>query len=399
MRIGTLHFLSIPVSLLGLAWVACDGSPPAKTTSTGGVRNGGSLSTTGGATGIAGVSGQGGSLGTGGIATGGIVSGGHSTGGATTGGRSNGGTTITGGISTTGGVAPGGDTTGGITSAGGATTTGGISASGGSFGTSGAQPDASRGPDAPKPDAGADAPKADMAPPTPDTRTMQNFTIWIAGDSTVATHNAASGTSVESWGWGGQFDSLFNSYVTVTNSAVAGRSVRTWLYDVSSAMGSDGECTLNSNTMQSRWTTMQAGMKADDYLFIQFGINDGDTTCPRHVGTTAFKTALGVMAKAANDVGATPVFLTSVNGLNSCTWSSNRGFLAETKAAATQYGAVFIDLNALSIAYFKSIACTAATALFADGRTHFTEAGALAIAKLVAGELKTQKLPIAAYLK
>jgi lysophospholipase L1-like esterase len=238
-----------------------------------------------------------------------------------------------------------------------------------------------------------------MAPTTPDTGTSQNFTIWIAGDSTVATHNAASGTSVESWGWGGQFDSLFNTYVTVTNSAVAGRSVRTWLYDVGSTMGSDGECTLNSNTVQSRWTTMQAGMKAGDYLFVQFGINDGDTTCPRHVGTTAFKTALGVMAKAAKDVGATPVFLTSVNGLNSCTWSSNRGFLTETKAAATQYGAVFIDLNALSIAYFKSIACTAATALFADGRTHFTEAGALAIAKLVAGELKTQKLPIAAYLK
>jgi len=295
-------------------------------------------------------------------------------------------------------VASGGTTTGGISSAGG-TATGGVSASGGATWSSGVQPDASAGPDATKPDAGADASKADTAAPSPDAGTMQNFTIWIAGDSTVATHNPASETSVESWGWGGKFDSLFNTYVTVTNSAVAGRSVRTWLYDVSSTMGSDGECTLNSNTAQSRWTSMQAGMKAGDYLFIQFGINDGDTKCPRHVGTTAFKTALGVMAKAAKDAGATPVFLTSVNGLNSCTWSSNRGFLAETKAAATQYGAVFIDLNALSIAYFKSIACAAATAMFADGRTHFTEAGALAIAKLVAGELKTQKLPIAAYLK
>ena len=27
------------------------------------------------------------------------------------------------------------------------------------------------------------------------------------------------------------------------------------------------------------------GMKAGDYLFIQFGINDGDSACPRHVGT------------------------------------------------------------------------------------------------------------------
>lgn len=394
MRTGTLRFVSISVSLLGISWVACDGNPPAQTTSTGGARSGGATSTMGGATSTGGASGQGGSLSAGGIATGGGGSGGNSTGGAPPGGRSSGGTTTTGGIASTGGAAPGGTTTGGITSAGGVTVTGGVSGLAGSLGTR--QPDAGAGPDATRPDASADASKPDT---TPETGTMQKFTIWIAGDSTVATHNAASGTSVESWGWGGQFNSLFNTYVTVTNSAVAGRSVRTWLYDVSSTMGSDGECTLNSNTAQSRWTTMQAGMKAGDYLFIQFGINDGDTTCPRHVGTTAFKTALGVMAKAAKDLGTTPVFLTSVNGLNSCTWSSNRGFLAETKAAATQYEAVFIDLNALSIAHFKSIACTAATALFADGRTHFTEAGALAIAELVAGELKAQKVPLAAYLK
>jgi lysophospholipase L1-like esterase len=317
-------------------------------------------------------------------------------GGSTTAGRS-GGTTAVAGTSTTGGSA-GGTITGGTSSTGGKTTTGGTSSPGGSSATSSAQPDASVGPDAAKPDAGAEAAKADTATLTPDTGAAQSFTIWIAGDSTVATHNAASGSNVESWGWGGQFDSLFNSSVTVNNNAVAGRSVRTWLYDVSATMGSDGECTLNSNTVQSRWTTMQAGMKAGDYLFIQFGINDGDTACPRHVGSTGFKTALGVMAKAAKDAGATPVFLTSTNGLNNCTWSSNRGFLTETKAAATQYGAVFIDLNALSITYFKSLGCTTATDLFAD-RTHFTEAGALAIAKLVAGELKTQKLPLAASLK
>ncbi len=324
---------------------------------------------------------------------------GSSTGGSTIGGRSKGGMTAGGGSSATGGVPRAGTTAGGMSSAGGSGVAGAASSSGGAVASSGGRPDASAGSDATRSDAGVDAARADVTPATPDTGAMRNFTIWIAGDSTVATHNAASGTSVESWGWGGQFGSLFSSQVSVTNSAVAGRSVRTWLYDVGSTMGSDGECALNSDTVQARWTTMKAGMKAGDYLFIQFGINDGDTKCPRHVGTTAFKAALGVMAKAAKDAGATPVFLTSVNGLNSCKWSSNRGFLVETKDAATQYGAVFIDLNALSIAYFKSIACTAATALFADSRTHFTEAGALAIAKLVAGELKTQKVPIAAYLK
>ena len=313
----------IPVLFLGLAWGACDGGSTAKTTSTAGGKDGGVSSSTGGATGSGGVSSQGSTASTGGSATGGAGSGGSSMGGSTTAGRS-GGTTAAAGTSTTGGSAPGGTIAGGTSSTGGKTTTGGTSASGGSSATSSAQPDASVGPDAAKPDAGAEAAKADTATLTPDTGAAQSFTIWIAGDSTVATHNAASGSNVESWGWGGQFDSLFNDKVTVSNNAVAGRSVRTWLYDVGSTMGSDGECTLNSTTVQARWTTMQAGMKAGDYLFIQFGINDGDTTCPRHVGSTGFKTALGVMAKAAKDAGATPVFLTSTNGLNNCTWSSNR---------------------------------------------------------------------------
>jgi hypothetical protein len=38
------------------------------------------------------------------------------------------------------------------------------------------------------------------------------------------------------------------------------------------------------------------GMKTGDYLFIQFGINDTDSMCPRHVGTALFKTDYGMMA-------------------------------------------------------------------------------------------------------
>jgi lysophospholipase L1-like esterase len=233
---------------------------------------------------------------------------------------------------------------------------------------------------------------------------FQNTTIWIAGDSTVATHNAASATSVESWGWGGQFGPLFNGFVTVTNSAIAGRSVRTWLYSVQSTADSTGECILDVDAagnpiLQAHWTAMLNGMKSGDYLFIQFGINDGDSTCPRHVGSAAFKAAYGLMAQAATARGANPIFVTPVNGLNGCTWASNRGFLTETKDAAAQYNVPVVDLNARSIAYFQSLGCTATTALFADGRTHFTQAGAAAIAGLVAQGVRDLKIPLAAYLK
>ena len=46
-----------------------------------------------------------------------------------------------------------------------------------------------------------------------------------------------------------------------------------------------------------------SGMKAGDYLFIQFGINDSSATCDRHVGVEAFKSSYGagLVAQALRD--------------------------------------------------------------------------------------------------
>ena len=134
--------------------------------------------------------------------------------------------------------------------------------------------------------------------------------VWIAGDSTVA----SNGGNPCPIGWGGPFPTLFGPGVTVTNSAVGGRSVRTWLYNVQTVMDATGECVLDKDasgdpTLQSRWQAMlnaTSGMKTGDYLFIQFGINDSDSTCDRHVGVDAFKMSYGMMAQAAKDRGAQP---------------------------------------------------------------------------------------------
>src|SRR5204863_6724272 len=110
----------------------------------------------------------------------------------------------------------------------------------------------------------------------------------------------------------------------VVNDAIAGRSVRTWLYSVQSTMDSTGECVLDMNAdgtpvLQSRWQMMlnaTTGMKAGDYLFIQFGINDSDSTCPRHVGINAFKASSAMMAQAATDSGAHPTFITRTSSIS-----------------------------------------------------------------------------------
>jgi len=242
-----------------------------------------------------------------------------------------------------------------------------------------------------------------------------NVTVWIAGDSTVATGGPCP------IGWGGQFKALFNSKVAVTNSAVGGRSVRTWLYDVQDTKDSAGECNLGKDaqgepTVQARWTAMLTGMKTGDYLFIQFGINDGDSTCPRHVGASAFKTSYGLLAQAAKDRGAQPIFVTPVSQI-ACSGSTvSKGtrepYVTATKEAGTQYGVPVIDLNLLSTTLYQSLGfcpipggdVSASTTgavgtFFCDDHTHFDTSGAVQIAGLVAKALRDQNLGLAAYLK
>src|SRR5262249_22278105 len=142
-----------------------------------------------------------------------------------------------------------------------------------------------------------------------------NITVWIAGDSTVA-----NGSAPCPIGWGGQYKPHFDSRVTVVNSAVAGRSVRHWLYSGQPMADATGECIIDTDAngqpvMQQRWIDMLNGMKAGDYLFIQFGINDGDTNCDqsRHVSIDAFKQHYKYMTQSAKDRGTQPVFLTPVS--------------------------------------------------------------------------------------
>lgn len=247
------------------------------------------------------------------------------------------------------------------------------------------------------------------------TTTAPNITVWLAGDSTVA-----NGGSVCPIGWGRNFASNFDSRVTVQNLAAGGRSVRTWLYDVQSTMGADGECLLNYNTdgtpvLQARWQTMLNGMKSGDYLFIQFGINDGDRTCPRHVGAAAFMQAYTMMAKAAQARGATPIFITPVSAI-ACSGSTaiaTRGFLSETQSAGNANGVKVIDLHTRSIQLYNSRAfcpipggtdITATTggavgAFFCDDHTHFDTAGANDIGVLVVQAIRNLNIPLAQYLK
>jgi lysophospholipase L1-like esterase len=236
-------------------------------------------------------------------------------------------------------------------------------------------------------------------------------TVWLAGDSTMADPGSARCPV----GWGSQFDALFNADVTVRNRAVGGRSIQTWMYEgnVSGTKGPDGECRLTSGTYSTRWQSMlntSTGMKAGDYLFIQFGINDSSATCPRHVGPARYRQLMTTMAQAALARGAHPVLLTPVAALtcSGSTATKNRGFVNETFAVGSGTGAPVVDLQALSVSLYNNLrfcphngdfGSGPVGAFFCDDRTHFETYGAQRIAGLVAGDVRRQNMPLAAYLR
>jgi len=285
---------------------------------------------------------------------------------------------------------------------------GGAKATGGTVGTGGTGSGGNRdgGADA-RPDVGADSSPDVIA--LADVDPAKKITVWLAGDSTMQPCSSACPC-----GWGSQFQPYFNANVTVVNSGSGGRSIQTWLYDpnVTTTMGTDGECVVDPKTYSTRWQAMLDGMKAGDYLFIEFGINDGDSTCNRHVGTALFQSYLEYMAGEAKTRGAQAIFLTSTSAIecSGSTAQANRGFGPQTKAAGTAASVPVIDLTVLSAAFYTSLGLcpnasdytsttSAVGKFFCDDHTHFETAGATQIAGVVAKALRDQGIGLAAYLK
>jgi lysophospholipase L1-like esterase len=211
-------------------------------------------------------------------------------------------------------------------------------------------------------------------------------------------------------GYGSQLDPLFNSNVTVVNNAVGGLTIQTWLYQgVSSTPDANGECAVTNTAFNSRWTNMLSGtsaMKAGDYLFISFGINDGDASCPKHVGQAKYLGYLNLMVTAAKDLGVEPILMPPVGAIDCGGGSTavnirNPYFTTATNDAGAANNVPVIDLGQLSVDLYNSLGLcpnsadyTSTTSkvgqFFCQDHTHFELAGAKQIAQLIAKALKDQ---------
>ena len=211
-------------------------------------------------------------------------------------------------------------------------------------------------------------------------------TIYIAGDSTVQSYKASAAPQQ---GWGYYLKDYLTYDFEVENHALAGRSSKSFYNE-------------------GRLKTIDDKIKKNDYLLIQFGINDSDYTkeeryaplCGNAENPTegSYEHYIEYYVNSALEHDATPVLVSPVLGLkaysNDRFNSSYTGHIESLKKIADYYNIPFINLNQLMVDDYNKIGYDAAYKYHMCGavegstdQTHFCEAGAENAAKLLTSEL------------
>ena len=156
-------------------------------------------------------------------------------------------------------------------------------------------------------------------------------TIYIAGDSTAQTYNYEK--AYPQTGWGQVFGDYLTDGIALENRSMAGRSSKSY---------------NNDGRLDRILTEMHPG----DFVFIQFGINDGDVNKPeRYISVEDYKDL--IINKYMGEVtkrGGTPVLMTA----NAASWwdeekgnfmESRADYADPTREIAAETGCAFVDAN------------------------------------------------------
>jgi lysophospholipase L1-like esterase len=219
--------------------------------------------------------------------------------------------------------------------------------------------------------------------------------VYLAGDSTVMSYGSGN---YPQQGWGGRLHDYFTSGVSFSNRAIGGRSSKSFVDE-------------------GRLASILGVIKPGDYLFVQFGHNDGYSDPRLHTDPyTSFKTYLSMYIDQARQYGATPVLVTPMGRRY---YDSSGRFIndfvdrtAAMKQLATAKGVALIDLNSKSIGFYNGIGVAATTDVFlyaAAGQyprfpngvadtTHFQDYGAGQLARLVVQGIEENRLALRTFI-
>jgi lysophospholipase L1-like esterase len=200
--------------------------------------------------------------------------------------------------------------------------------------------------------------------------------VYIASDST-----ACDQTGGVYGGWGQMLPEFLAPPIAVANYANSGASSASFI----------GSAALWGG-ITSRW-------KAGDYVLIQFGHND------KGVADAVVQANLEKYVTQAKAANVTPIVISPparVQFVGNVEGDQSSLHAAAAKAAAAAQNVAFIDLTALTTAWYNSLGSQSAALQFhalGSDATHTNLAGAEVIASLVAKNIKDQNLPLAKYLR
>ncbi|MEJ8819415.1 rhamnogalacturonan acetylesterase [Lacibacter sp. H407] len=229
-------------------------------------------------------------------------------------------------------------------------------------------------------------------------------TIYIIGDSTVRNTNRPQ------CGWGEMIAEFFDStQINISNQAMAGRSTRTFV-------------------KEKRWDKVLSTLTEGDYVFIQFGHNEGskpDTSRAGYRGVlrgTGEETVeltwkdgtvetvhtygwyLKKFIREAKSKGARPIICSMIprnQFADGKVKRANNDFGKWAKEVAESEGVFFIDLNAITADKYDVLGADEVKKLFHGDHTHTNVEGAKINAASVVQGIRnlSDQIPLVNYLK
>lgn len=224
----------------------------------------------------------------------------------------------------------------------------------------------------------------------------QEIRIFLAGDSTMQTYKE---DETPMRGWGQYLDRFFNDELSVVNKAIGGRSSRTFIEE-------------------ERWKGIVDQLQKGDFVFIQFGHNDGSSKPERYTSPDDYRKNLIKFVQDVRTREANPVLLTSIsmrvfeddgkvrNGLGD--------YPAITREVARELKVPLIDLNRKTTEYLELVGEEESKKLYMwlqpgqhpkypeglQDNTHLQEPGALKVAEMTVEGIKELNIePLVSYLK
>lgn len=220
-------------------------------------------------------------------------------------------------------------------------------------------------------------------------------TIFLASDSTVTDQSSGQFPYT---GWGQMLSLFLNENITVANHARSGRSSKSFIHE-------------------SRLNRIAKKLRKDDYLFVQFAHNDEKDNAGGTEPFTTYQAYLKQYLDLAKRAKAYPVLIAPMhrrlfddhgNILN-----THGNYIDAMQQLAIREKVPFVDLASFSKVYFEELGEERSKRVFlwaqqgqyenlpkgAEDNTHFSEQGAIEIARLVTKGIHKAKIdPLREYL-